>query len=51
MADEVKKCAHQGCMCTAAADSKYCSVFCSDADGTTTLQCDCGHAACKQQEL
>ncbi len=51
MADEVKKCAHQGCMCMATSDSKYCSVFCKDADGTTTLQCDCGHPACKGQEL
>ena len=51
MADEAKKCAHMGCQCMAAPDSKYCGVFCADADGTTTLQCDCGHPGCAAQVL
>jgi hypothetical protein len=46
MADEPKKCAHETCTCMAPADSKYCSLFCQDSAGLTTLKCDCGHAAC-----
>jgi hypothetical protein len=50
---DVKKCAHNGCQCTAAPDSKYCSTFCSDsaAQDLTTLKCDCGHAACEATQL
>ena len=51
MADDQKKCAHQGCSCMAPAGEKYCSPFCRDADGTTTLQCDCGHPGCEARGL
>ncbi len=46
MADEKKKCAHEGCSCLAAEGSKYCSLFCEDAKGMTTIKCDCGHVGC-----
>jgi hypothetical protein len=51
MADEKKKCAHETCSCMAADDSKYCSTFCEDSAGTTTLKCDCGHAGCEAASL
>jgi hypothetical protein len=44
---DVKKCAHDACSCPAAPGSNYCSNFCEDSKGLTTLTCDCGHAACK----
>ena len=46
-----KKCAHEGCMCQAAPDSKYCSTLCEDSVGKTTLECDCGHPGCAAQKL
>lgn len=47
MANETKKCAHEGCTCQVN-DKKYCSQFCEDAasTGTTTLGCDCPHSGC-----
>lgn len=48
---DAKKCAHDGCSCLAKADSKYCSTFCEDAQGTTTLKCDCGHPTCEAHTL
>ncbi len=41
-----KQCAHTGCTCPAKSDSKYCSTYCEDSAGTTTLACDCGHPGC-----
>lgn len=43
---DVKKCAHEGCSCIAAEGSKYCSTYCADSVGKTTLGCDCPHAGC-----
>ena len=44
---EAKKCSHETCNCLAAPGSKYCSDFCEDSEGLTTLTCDCGHPGCK----
>jgi hypothetical protein len=41
-----KKCAHETCTCTAAEGSDYCSTFCKDLKGVTTLECECGHPGC-----
>jgi hypothetical protein len=46
MSDAPKKCAHTGCSCMAEAGSKYCSMYCKDSAGTTTLGCDCKHPGC-----
>jgi len=51
MATETKKCAHTTCTCMAPEGQKYCSTFCEDAAGTTTLQCDCGHPSCESKGL
>ncbi len=51
MSNEVKKCAHELCSCMAPEGQKYCSTFCEDAVGTTTLQCDCGHPGCEARSL
>lgn len=51
MADESKKCAHETCSCMAAPGSKYCSTFCEDSKGLTTLECDCGHAGCSGSQI
>ncbi len=50
MAD-AKKCAMDGCLCTAPAGQKYCSTYCEAAKGSIKLQCDCGHPACASQKL
>lgn len=48
MANESKKCAHEGCTCAVSGDAKYCSQFCEDAtaNGVQTLACDCPHSSC-----
>ncbi len=46
-----KKCAHETCTCMAADGSQYCSTFCQDSKGITTLDCDCGHSGCVAQKL
>ncbi len=51
MADKQEKCAHAACTCIAPEGQKYCSQFCQDSIGTTTLQCDCGHPGCERQAL
>ena len=45
MADEAKKCANSPCTCIVK-DKKYCSQYCEDAAGTTSLACDCPDAGC-----
>lgn len=50
MADK-KKCAHESCKCMATEGSNYCSNFCQDSKGVTTLECDCGHPACTRAAL
>ncbi len=51
MASEPKKCAHEACSCIAREGQKYCSTFCEDSKGVTTLKCDCDHPKCKGQGL
>ena len=51
MSKEVKNCAHEGCKCLARDGEKYCSQYCEDSKGVTTLQCDCGHPACTTVKL
>ena len=46
-----KKCAHETCQCMVPDGQKYCSPFCEDSVGTTTLVCDCGHAGCDGNKL
>jgi hypothetical protein len=48
MSEESNKCAHETCSCTTAPDSKYCSSFCEDSQGITTLMCKCGHPGCTE---
>ena len=43
---DAKKCAHEGCTCMATEGSKYCSTYCEDSVGKTTLSCDCPHKGC-----
>ena len=51
MADEVKKCVHPACSCTAPQDSKYCSTYCEDAKDTTEISCNCGHSGCELEPV
>lgn len=46
MSDTPKNCAHSICTCKAKEGSKYCSQFCEDAAGTTTIACDCPCGTC-----
>lgn len=48
---ETKKCAHPPCQCTPPNGEKYCSTYCEDAKNVTTLECECGHAACESKTL
>ncbi len=48
MADEMKKCAHEICVCAVGEDQEYCSESCQ-ANGEsdiTDIACDCGHGSC-----
>jgi hypothetical protein len=51
MATESKKCAMDGCTCVPSEGKKYCSTYCEDAKGVTTLKCECGHPSCKGEKL
>ena len=44
-----EKCAHGVCECAPAADSKYCSEYCKDAEksGVTEIGCGCEHPPCR----
>jgi hypothetical protein len=46
---EKDKCAHGPCSCRAAANSKYCSEYCKDAEdaGVIEIACGCTHPNCK----
>jgi hypothetical protein len=46
MTTQPKKCAMEGCSCIPEAGKKYCSTYCENAKGMTTLKCNCGHAGC-----
>jgi hypothetical protein len=41
-----EKCAHDNCICTPPADSKYCSPYCESARDTEEISCGCGHSQC-----
>ena len=51
MTAESKKCAHETCSCVVTDGKKYCSTFCEDSKGVTTLKCDCQHPACAGSNL
>ena len=51
MSIEAKKCAHETCKCVVGDGKKYCSVFCEDAKGVTTLKCDCPHPECSARAI
>jgi hypothetical protein len=42
------KCAYAVCKCQVSSLEKYCSDYCSDADGEheVEIQCDCKHSPC-----
>ncbi len=48
---EPKKCAHPTCTCMAPKGETYCSTFCADSKGVTTLACDCGHPGCAAKQM
>jgi hypothetical protein len=43
---QVHKCAHPGCDCPAAKDSKYCGAYCEGSANRPSIACNCGHAEC-----
>jgi len=44
---KVAKCAHPGCNCPAAKDSKYCSDYCGMVTiNYLSIACECGHTEC-----
>jgi hypothetical protein len=49
MANEPKKCAHEGCTCVCTDGKKYCSSSCEQQTKahTISLGCDCPHPGCK----
>ena len=40
-------CAHPGCTCPPAPNSKYCSDYCHRAGDVVELRCGCMHAGCR----
>ena len=49
MADIDKKCAHNPCVCSVAADKEFCSDSCEDAgDEEVEIACESGHKACAE---
>lgn len=51
MATESKKCAMENCNCTVPEGKEYCSTYCENAKGVTTLKCECGHPGCMGSKL
>lgn len=49
MAEEINKCAHEGCVCATRENEEYCSPQCEAAGETDTTEivCECGHQACE----
>ena len=43
---KIEKCAHPGCSCPAAADSKYCGAYCEGSANRPSIACNCRHAEC-----
>ncbi len=51
MADkQIHQCAHPGCACTTAKDTKYCSDYCESLGKQPSFACECGHAKCAAGE-
>lgn len=61
MANTTGKCAHAGCQCSVEAGQTYCSPSCQQQAQQSSgrqqsqqgsaaggMQCNCGHAACRQ---
>ena len=46
MANQPKKCAHEGCTCVCTDGKKYCSSYCEDSRKVTALKCHCPHEEC-----
>jgi hypothetical protein len=48
MANENKKCGHEGCMCAVRDGEEFCSPHCENADDSdmTEILCGCGHPGC-----
>jgi hypothetical protein len=47
MANEPRRCAHQGCACRVDENTRYCSAGCETAAaGGTRDHCPCGHPGC-----
>ena len=47
---KIEKCAHPGCNCPAAPDSKYCGAYCEGSAGRPSIACNCRHAECAAGE-
>ena len=47
MTREKNTCAHPGCTCPPAKNSKYCGTYCEGAKDRIELTCECGHPGCK----
>ena len=43
---KLEKCAHPGCNCPAAKNSKYCGTYCEGSAGRPSIACNCGHPEC-----
>jgi len=44
---ESNRCAHLGCNCVAAENSKYCGEYCERMGAETESRCECGHPKCQ----
>jgi hypothetical protein len=47
---KIEKCAHPGCNCPAAKDSKYCGAYCKGAGKSPSFACHCNHPECAAGE-
>lgn len=45
------KCANPPCECLVEDEEQYCSSACSNARGSASEPCTCGHPGCRTQEL
>jgi hypothetical protein len=48
---KIEKCAHPGCNCPAAPDSKYCGAYCEGSANRPSIACNCRHAECAAGEM
>jgi hypothetical protein len=47
---QIHQCAHPGCGCSTAKDTKYCSDYCESLGKQPSFACECGHAECSAGE-